>query len=177
MSASPHDELLGHPLLKNLKAAGLEPAPKTSVQINIVLVFDAQRAVAARSLEGCLFATDNSMDGNGDPSQGRGTDHLSSFSIPGQVLNWIVYSVAGPISPLITKIEFADDMCTELQAYGAPAIAVSPAYIPGLTPWYYYWAGMVRPEVTPGRHAYRIDVRLGDIFLTADGLSLDVLAV
>lgn len=149
--------------------------PLNSVQLNIVTVIDVDSALIKQSLEGGLFMMDNSVDADGGSSPGQGTAELSTICTQGQVINWIIYPIAGAASARISDIHFIDnEVCTRLEIYGAPAVAVSPPYLPGLTPVYDYWAGLVLPDLRPGRYHYQLQVQIGDRFLSVASPSLNV---
>jgi hypothetical protein len=151
--------------------------PLNSVQINVVSVLDAGNALSTQTLESCLFMMDNSVDADGNHSAGQGTPQLSTTCAQGQVINWIIYSIGGATAR-ISKIHFVDqDICANLQIYGQPAVAVSPSYLPGLTPIYDYWSGIVLPYVPPGRYPYRMQIQIGETFLCVDSPSLNVQAI
>jgi hypothetical protein len=149
--------------------------PLNSVQLNIVSVLDVGGALIKQTLEDGLFMMDNSVDTGGNRSAGQGTAQLSTTCTQGQVINWIIYPIEGGTAARISNIQFIDrDVCAELKIYGAPAVAVSPAYLPGLTPVYDYWAGIVLPDVPPGRYHYRMEVQMGDTVLKVDSPSLNI---
>jgi hypothetical protein len=146
-----------------------------TVQLNIVSVLDVGGALIKQTLEGDLFMMDNSVDSDGNHSAGQGTAQLSTNCNQGQVINWIIYPIVGATAARISNIRFVDrEVCGNLKIYGAPAVAVSPAYLPGLTPVYDYWAGIVMPDVPPGRYRYRMQVQMGDTFLSVDSPSLNI---
>ena len=92
---------------------------------------------------------DNSLDAGGARSIGQGTAQLSTTCTQGQVIpTWIIHPIVGATAARISNIHFIDrEVCGHLQkVYGAPAVAVSPPYLPGLTPTYDYWAGLVLPD-------------------------------
>jgi hypothetical protein len=138
---------------------------RNSVQLNVVCVVDVARALATRSLDNALMLIDNSVGRTGQPSPGRGTPSLVSQCNEGMVINWIIYSVApyGQPEPVsISAIRFDEMVCAKLQQYGAIDYEHSPDAIPGVTPSYRYWAGLVRPGLKPGRYPYQIDFTIGD---------------
>jgi hypothetical protein len=148
--------------------------PLNSVQLNIVAVLDVGSALIKQSLEGGLFMMDNSVGADGSQSIGRGTAQLSTTCTQGQVINWIIYPI-GATAARISNIHFIDrEVCGHLQVYGAPTVAVSPPYLPGLTPIYDYWAGLVLPDLPPGRYHYQLQVQIGDTFLSVETPSLNV---
>lgn len=150
---------------------------RNSIQINVIAVIDVAAALANASLETALMFVDNSVTRTGEPSPGRGTLALESQCNEGMVVNWIVYPVApygDPVPVSISKIEFKDPVLFKLQEYGAVDIAVSPDYIPGVTPSYSYWAGLVRPGVKPGLYYYRIEFSLGQMTLGISTPALDI---
>jgi hypothetical protein len=149
--------------------------PLNSVQLNIVAVLDVGSALIKQSLEGGLFMMDNSLDAGGGRSLGQGTAQLSTTCTQGQVINWIMHPIVGATAARISNIHFIDrEVCGHLQIYGAPAVAVSPPYLPGLTPTYDYWAGLVLPDLPPGRYRYQLQVQIGDSFLSVETPSLNV---
>ena len=141
-----------------------------SVQLNIVTMVDVDRALRTRSLDGAVYMMDNSVGG-----LGQGTDHLRTVCKQGQVLNWIVRALdmdkrpdgTWPPMPRLCNIVFLDNetgdeddvaeskVCTDFRIYGMPDRMRSP-----YTPVYYYWAGTVLSDVTPGTYMYRFVVEL-----------------
>jgi hypothetical protein len=149
--------------------------PLNSVQLNIVSVLDVGSVLIKQTLEGGLFMMDNSVDADGNHSAGQGTAQLSTACTQGQVINWIIHPIVGATAARISNIHFIDrEVCAHLQIYGAPALAVSTAYLPGLTPVYDYWAGIVLPDVAPGRYRYQLQVQMGDTFLSVESPSLNI---
>ncbi|MDB5655655.1 MAG: hypothetical protein JWQ94_3268 [Tardiphaga sp.] len=149
--------------------------PLNSVQLNIVTVLDVDSALVKQSLDGGLFMMDNSVDSDGSRNAGQGTVELCTVCTQGQVINWIIYPMASTAAARISQIQFIDhEVCGHLQIYGAPAVAVSPPYLPGLTPVYDYWAGLVLPDLRPGRYHYQLQVQIGDTFLSVATPSLNV---
>lgn len=149
--------------------------PLNSVQLNIVAMLDIGSALIKQSLEQELFIVDNCVTPDGSHSDGQGTAALSTTCTQGQVINWIIYPIGNPTGARISNIRFLDrEVCTRLQIYGAPAIAVSPPHIPGVTPVYDYWAGLVLTDLPPGRYNYQLEVQIGDAFLSTEAPSLNV---
>lgn len=152
-----------------------QPTPMNAVQINIVLLIDGDRALASGSLDGCLFMSDNAVNAADEPSDGRGTARLSTNCNQGMVINWVVYSLGASTVPQIANIGFPERQVMEkLQIYGAPFIPLSPNYIPGVTPWYSYWAGIVLPDIAAGVYNYRLDIVIGGRCFSIDTPSLNV---
>lgn len=150
---------------------------RNSIQVNVIAVVDVAAALATGSLDKALFFVDNSVTRDGEPSPGRGTLALETQCNEGMVINWIVYSVAPygvPVPVSIHKIEFKDPVLFKLQEYGGVEVAVSPDYIPGVTPTYSYWAGLVRPGVEPKLYHYRIEFSLGQTVLGISTPALNV---
>lgn len=137
-----------------------------SVQLNIVTLIDMQKALASGNLDGAMYMTDNSVGG-----KGRGTAQLETLCRQGQILNWIIRPIdinrradgTWPPMPKISNVVFLDTevgsaedvaeskVCKELKIYGMPDRVRSPA-----TPTYYYWAGMVDIDLSPGTYPYRL---------------------
>jgi|AGTN01.1.fsa_nt_gi hypothetical protein len=150
---------------------------RNSIQVNVISVIDVARAVTTGTLDGALMFVDNSVDRAGHPSPGRGTLSLATQCNQGMVINWIVntvgpYGVPAPVS--IRNIQFDEPVCLKLQAYGAVDVAHSPDYLPGVTPSYNYWAGLLRPDIEPKRYRYRIDYQIGTMVLGVSTPALDV---
>lgn len=142
-----------------------------STQLNIVTTLDVGRILRTGTLAGALYMFDN------DPrSAGKGGSALTTHCYPGQVLNWLIYTVSPPEAgwpgmpwqpapvPRIVNLTFLygssdipswDKVCDDLKVYGAPDRLRSP-----LTPVYQYWAGTVRPQVQPGNYRYRMMIGL-----------------
>ncbi|NKC11450.1 MAG: hypothetical protein GKR94_04355 [Gammaproteobacteria bacterium] len=141
-----------------------------SVQLNIVTVIDLHRAVKTGTVKNTLYMMDNSVG-----KQGQGTAHLQTVCKPGQVINWIIYAMDSekrpdgtwPPMPKINNIVFLDDeigdeddvsehkIMTELKIYGGPDMMRDP-----FCPVYYYWAGIVLPDLNPGVYNYRFVLEL-----------------
>jgi hypothetical protein len=146
------------------------PGQLNSVQLNVLTVVDLEKAVATGTLSDALYMMDNSVGG-----EGQGTPHLQTFCKPGQVLNWLIRPIEmekrangkWPPMPKINNIVFLDNemsdeddvaerkICTELKIYGMPDRIRSP-----FTPVYYYWAGTVLSNLTPGVYKYRFVLEL-----------------
>jgi hypothetical protein len=148
-----NDQTTGNPL----------PGQFNSTQLNIVTTLDVANILATRSIEGRGFLMDNSPH-----SSGKGTPHLQTICKQGQVLNWLIYCMdmekrqdgTWPPMARIVNIVFLDDdgdgvlgvqACSEMKVYGGPDAIRSP-----FTPSYYYWAGMIRPDLPPGVYKYRL---------------------
>ncbi|MDR1369499.1 MAG: hypothetical protein LBJ72_05140 [Dysgonamonadaceae bacterium] len=138
-----------------------------SVQLNIVAFVDVQKAIALKTLEGCIYMMDNSP-----MSTGQGTSRLQTTCKQGQTLNWIIYAMdsekkpdgSWPPSVRINNIVFTDKesqdvstslICENLRIYGAPDKIRS-----NYTPVYYYWAGTVPLDLSPGKYRYRLILEL-----------------
>ncbi|MFI5801497.1 hypothetical protein [Streptomyces sp. NPDC051561] len=146
------------------------PGQLNSVQLNIVILIDLEKATENNSLDDALFMMDNSVGGSG-----QGTQHLETVCKQGQVINWIIRPLdmekrldgTWPPMPKINNIVFLDTelgdeedvaerkIFTELKIYGMPDKMRSP-----LTPVYYYWAGTVLSTAKPGVHRYRLVLEL-----------------
>lgn len=142
-----------------------------STQLNIVTTLDIGRILRTGSLDGALYMFDN------DPrSAGKGTDTLATHCYPGQVLNWVLYTVAphdagwpgmpwltAPVPRLVsitflyktTEVPSWEKVCEDLKSYGAPDRLRNP-----LTPVYNYWAGTVRPSLASGHYRYRMMIEM-----------------
>lgn len=59
-----------------------------SIQLNIVTTVDVAGVLAGRPIGDCVWMTDN-----GTASTGKGTSSLQTGCRPGQVLNWLIYSL------------------------------------------------------------------------------------
>lgn len=150
---------------------------RNSIQLNIVIIVDVARAIAAGTLDDAVMLVDNSVDRDEKPSPGRGTTGLATQAQPGMVLNWIIYPVGpfgDPVPAAIDAISFAQPVCFKLQSYGAVDIPRSPDYVPGVTPVYDYWAGMVLPGLAAGSYPYNVTLRLGEERMTLTGATLDI---
>jgi hypothetical protein len=135
-----------------------------STQLNIVTSIDVTNTLMTHSIEGRAFLMDNSPD-----SLNKGTPNLCTVCKQGQVLNWLVYAVDGekridgtwPPSVRIVNITFLNDDDTlarfkvcDLKIFGGPDAAR------GNAPSYYYWAGIIPPDVPTGTHRYRLVLEL-----------------
>lgn len=150
---------------------------RNSIQVNVISVIDVARAAATGSLHGALMFVDNSVDQAGQPSPGRGTLSLATQCNQGMVINWILETVGPygtPVPVSIRNIQFDEPVCFKLQTYGAVDVAHSPDYLPGVTPSYSYWAGLLRPDLKPKRYRYRIEYQIGTMVLGVSTPSLDV---
>ncbi|KAF0814286.1 hypothetical protein IGB42_01187 [Andreprevotia sp. IGB-42] len=152
------------------------PVPLNSVQLNVITVVDVEKAIHTGTLDGSLYMMDNSADIEGLHSAGQGSPLLSTTCTQGQVINWIIYPLVGPTSARISNIAFVDhDVCTRLEIYGAPDIEASPRYLPGVTPVYDYWAGMVLPDLAPGTYHYKLEIQMGGKYMYLESPSLNVI--
>jgi hypothetical protein len=150
---APNDKDLDNPL----------PGQFNSTQLNVVTTLDVANTVASKSIDGRAFLMDNSPH-----SKGKGTPQLQTICKQGQVLNWLIYCLdmdqradkTWPPMARIVNIVFLDEggeevlgtqVCSDLKIYGGPDEIRSP-----YTPSYYYWAGMVRPDLVPGIYKYRL---------------------
>jgi hypothetical protein len=150
---------------------------RPSIQVNVIVVVDVARALATGSLDGAVTLVDNSVDHHGAASPGRGTPALITQCNAGMVINWIVYPVGPfgiPAPVAIEAICFDEPVCFKLASYGAVDIARSPDYVPGITPSYDYWAGLVLPGLASRRYRYRIELKLGDALMGISSPSLNV---
>lgn len=142
-----------------------------STQLNIVTTLDVGAVLRTDTLCDALRMFDN------DPrSSGKGSASLATHCYPGQVLNWLLHSVAPPEAgwpgmpwlpapaPRIANLSFLygsseipswDKVCDDLKVYGYPDRLRRPE-----TPVYQYWAGTVRPDVKPGNYRYRMMIGL-----------------
>lgn len=161
-----------------------------SVQLNIVLFVDVQKAVASNSLEGAVYIMDTSFQ-----SEREGTANLQTVCKQGQVLNWIIYPLdseqrpdgSWPPSARIDNIVFlkeqdgdvsAAPVCNHLKIYGGPDRIRSSN-----TPVYDYWAGDVAPDLSEGVYGYRLILELErekssrPLYLNLEDLSLRVIPI
>jgi len=164
--------------------------PFNSVQLNIVIVVDVQKAHRLQTLEGCMYTMDNNINSNG-----QGTDHLQTVCKQGQVLNWIIYSmdfekrIDGTFPPYvrINNIVFLSEgkedvidikVVSDLKVYGSPD-KIRSKY----TPVYYYWAGTILHDLPAGVYFYRLILELesedskNPTYLECDSLSLRVISI
>jgi hypothetical protein len=146
----------------------------TSAQLNIVIVVDVSRAVEIGSLQQSLFMMDNSPD-----SHDKGTDRLSTRCMPGQVINWGILPLEAPFDSVrISNIRFIEqvEVCTKLKVYGKAIPPFGP--YPERIPDYDYWAGLVRPDLTPGVYHYHLEVEMkvcdASLCIAVDSPSLNV---
>ena len=156
---SPNTQNLDNPMLGQFN----------STQLNIVTTVDVANILATQSVEGRAYLMDNSPY-----STGKGTPRLQTICKQGQVLNWLIYCLdmekrpdgTWPPMARIVNIVFLDgdgeavlgtQVCSELKIYGGPDAVRSP-----YTPSYYYWAGMVQPELSPGIYKYRLVLEFDD---------------
>ena len=150
---------------------------RNTVQVNVCVVVDVAQVLATGSLDGALMLVDNSVTIAGDPSPGRGTAELATQCTYGTVVNWILYTVAPYGVPLpieFVDIRFDEQVCLKLERYGEIAWDKSPDAIPGVTPEYAYWAGLVIPDLPPGRYPYTIELKIGDLRVAVSTPSLEV---
>jgi len=150
---------------------------RNTVQVNVCVVVDVAQVLATGSLDGALMMVDNSVTIAGDPSPGRGTANLATQCTYGTVVNWILHTVAPYGTPLpieFVDIRFEEQVCLKLERYGEIAWDKSPDAIPGITPSYNYWAGLVMPDLPPGLYPYTIELKIGDLRVPVSTSSLDV---
>lgn len=150
---------------------------RNTVQVNVCVVVDVAQTLATGNLEGALMMVDNSVTIDGDPSPGRGTAELATQCTYGTVVNWILGTVAPYGTPLpieFTDIRFEEQVCLKLERYGEIAWDKSPNAIPGVTPNYNYWAGLVLPDLPPRRYPYTIELKIGDLCVAVSTPSLEV---
>jgi hypothetical protein len=150
---------------------------RNTVQVNVVVVVDVAQAIATGSLDGALMLVDNSVTITGAPSPGRGTAELATQCTYGTVVNWILQTVAPYGSPLpveFVDIRFEEQVCLKLDRYGDIAWDKSPDAIPGVTPSYNYWAGLVIPDLPPKLYPYTIELKIGDLSVAVSTPSLEV---
>ncbi len=144
-----------------------------SVQLFVVILMDTQRALDENTLDGNAYLMDNSFG-----STGQGTTNLQTIVKPGQIVNWLIYSmdndkdIHGDYPPLanINKILFLDKnrdivderrICTQFHRYGGIDRVRSPQ-----TPVYYYWSGMLSRDLPADVYDYRfvVDIRTEQSF-------------
>lgn len=150
---------------------------RNTVQVNVLVVVDVAQALATGSLDGALMMVDNSVTMAGDPSPGRGTAELATQCTYGTVVNWILQTVAPYGTPLPIEffdIRFEEQVCLKLERYGEIAWDKSPDAIPGVTPSYNYWAGLVMPDLPPKLYPYTIELKIGDLRVALSTPSLEV---
>jgi len=160
-----------------------------SVQLNLVIFVDVEKAILMNSLEGNVYMMDNSLDSNG-----RGTPNLKTVCKQGQALNWIIYPlnmnrrIDGTWPPMvkITSIVFLREdgervadhqVCSKFKIYGGPD-KIRSKY----TSVYYYWAGTVLHDLPPGEYKYRLILDLdsnnsNSLEMNLNTPSLDVIKV
>jgi hypothetical protein len=141
--------------------------PFNSVQLNIVTFVDVNKVIMTRSLENAVYMMDSAP-----ASAQQGTPCLQTTCKQGQALNWIIYPLDAnrrmdgiwPPSVKISSIVFfnedefttiMDSVMSNLRIYGAPDKVRSP-----YTPVYYYWAGTIPIDLTPGIYHYRLILEL-----------------
>jgi hypothetical protein len=150
---------------------------RNTEQVNVCVVVDVAQVLATGSLDGALMMVDNSVTIAGDPSPGRGTANLATQCTYGTVVNWILQTVAPYGTPLpieFVDIRFEEQVCLKLERYGDIAWDKSPDAIPGITPSYNYWAGLVMPDLPPRLYPYTIELKIGDLRVSVSTSSLDV---
>ena len=135
-------------------------------QINIMTFVDVIGALAAGTLTGNIFMTDNSRAGH---TTGRGTATLSSAVTNGQVINWHVVPVDVQTAVEIVGITFQPlSPCALLRKYGAPSGD--------------YWAGYVgilnsTQQMAPGLYGYVMELDMGRKVMTMETpASINVIA-
>lgn len=161
-----------------------------SVQLNIVTFVDVNKAVRNQSLENALYIMDNSPT-----SIRQGSPCLQTVCKQGQVLNWIIYPMdmnkrtdgTWPPFVKINNIVFLEgesenasvsSIMDSLKIYGGPD-RMRSIY----TPVYYYWAGIIPLDLSPGIYRYRLILELetGEkdkcIYLNLETPSLKVIPV
>lgn len=158
----------------------------SATQLNIVATIDVANSLRSGSLDGNAALMDNSAR-----STGKGTTALKTVCIPGQVLNWLIYARdmhqlpdnSWPPSARIVNIVFLNrygearqlQVCSPLKVFGGPAEILSPS-----TPVYYYWAGQIIPELSPGTYHYRLVIEVDTYdksqkrYFNLDGPALDI---
>ena len=158
--------------LENKKGAeegAIEKSTKgqlNSVQLNVITYLDVHKILKTGKTEGNMFMVDNSIG-----AEGQGTGHLQTVCKQGQVINFLILPLEQdkrangdfPPYPKILNIVFLDDqkgdeeevaefkIMTEFKIYGAPDKMYDP-----LTSVFYYWAGVVVPDLLPGIYPYRL---------------------
>lgn len=161
-----------------------------SVQLNIVTFVDVNKAVRNQSLEDALYIMDNSST-----SIRQGSPCLQTVCKQGQVLNWIIYPMdtnmrtdgTWPPFVKINNIVFLEgesenasvsSIMDNLKIYGGPD-RMRSIY----TPVYYYWAGIIPLDLSPGIYRYRLILELETgkkdkcIYLNLETPSLKVIPV
>lgn len=150
-------------MLNNDPVANANPGQLNSTQLNIVTTVDVAAVIRNRSIDEAVWMMDNSPD-----SRGKGTTALETVCRQGQVLNWLVYAVDmarrpdgtwPPFAKIVSIVFLEADHKTvhglkvfgDLKIFGGPDAIRHP-----LTPSYAYWAGMLLPDLVPGRYAYRL---------------------
>lgn len=168
-------------------AKAAEPARIVSTQLNILTRVDVAGATRSGDLDGHVALVDNSAD-----STDKGTSRLRTVCRQGQVLNWLMYCAdmnrrpdgSWPLFSRISNIVLMQEggevqysqVFTNLKIYGSVDKIRSP-----FTPVYYYWAGLVRPDLPPGIYPYRlvIECETADpskkLYFNLDGPSLEVI--
>lgn len=138
-----------------------------STQLNIVTTVDVAGVLGGRDVDDCVWMTDNSQE-----STGKGTSALQTACYPGQVLNWLIYSLDveqrgdgsyPPIARILNIVFFRGELENpvpfkageSLKIYGAPD-RIRSEY----TPVYAYWAGMVPVDEEPVVAHYRLIVEI-----------------
>jgi hypothetical protein len=154
-----------------IERRGAFPAPKNSMptpkhslppQLNIAIVVDVNNTLQTGTLEGHAFLTDNSPD-----TVNKGGETLETVCVQGQMLNWLVFCLnmdklpngSWPPFARIVNIVFLDNngdaemesIMMGLQIYGGPDAVPRPG-----TASYYYWAGLLPSNITPGTYRYRL---------------------
>lgn len=138
-----------------------------SIQLNIVTTIDVAGILEGRPVDECVWMSDNSTE-----SSGKGTAALETGCHPGQVLNWLMYSLDveqrpdgsyPPIARILnivfldgdTEMPFPSTAAHALKVYGAPDRIRSP-----YTPVYAYWAGMVPLNIAAEVSRYRMIIEI-----------------
>ncbi|MDL2269645.1 hypothetical protein LJC41_06750 [Desulfosarcina sp. OttesenSCG-928-G17] len=138
--------------------------PSATQQINVVTIFDVDRAIRNSSPEHAYYLMDNSIGSNGQASP-----ELSTCCVPGQTINWLIYAMESARRPdgswppmaRFVNIVFTnkdgsvrgDIVCESLNIYGAPDRIRTQ-----LDPVYWYWAGTLWEDLQEGEYFYRIVV-------------------
>ncbi len=161
-------------------AEGFVPAGfSNSVQLNVLTFIDVAAAAASYNLGAHSYMRDNAVG-----SENQGTTRLVTICKQGQVINWLIYALnteyegvdregnkIWPPWPKINNIVFLNEdgsevaphlVSTQFKVWGGPDKMRSPIALPPppLTSVWYYWAGMVIPDLDPGIYRYRFVIEL-----------------
>lgn len=123
-------------------------------KININIAVDVIAALSERKLEKHVFLMDNSLLGG----TGQGTNHLTTFCRPGQVIKWLVYAIDLQTPVAIKNITFigGNNDCNSMDQ-------VNCGYGERDNPDTKDWTGIVPCYMVPQLpYRYRLELQMGE---------------